>query len=152
MEPVIPTGGLVTKYGESFPNCKLSTERNCLENGCSKTDVMEDGHHVDPAKAPRLRFLLPCGKKIIVGLPLLGLSAAGFMRSGALKYFYSDTVLVPLWWIAFSVVVGVAIDALTDPMFGTITDQCRSRYYFLHHALFKVNVRARSQAFALHKS
>ena len=118
---------LVTKYESSFPNCELSKQRNCLENGCSKTDNVVDGERTTESELPRTRFILPCGKKLLMGLPYLGISAARYMRSSALKFFYSDTVLVPLWWIAFAVVVSVAVDALTDPLFGTLTDQCRSK-------------------------
>ena len=65
---------------------------------------------------------------MVASLPYLGYYGMRYMRSSAMKFFYSDTVLVPLWWIAFTVVTAVAVDALTDPLAGTITDQCRSRW------------------------
>ena len=35
---------------------------------------------------------------------------------------------MPLWWVAFAVVVAVALDALTDPISGYLTDTARIEF------------------------
>ena len=45
-----------------------------------------------------------------------------------LTIFYSDTVLVPLGFIALVKAVARAFDALTDPLMGWITDRTRTRW------------------------
>jgi len=121
----VTSAALVAKYGASFPNCILSKEKNCLEAGCGGERRVDGEIDDSPIKA---RFVLPCGAKVLASLPYFGYYGMRYMRSSALKFFYSDTMLVPLWWIAFTVVVAVAIDALTDPISSTITDQCRSTF------------------------
>src|SRR5262245_31661222 len=45
-----------------------------------------------------------------------------------LTIFYSDTVLVPLGWIALAKAISRAFDAMTDPVMGWISDRTRSRW------------------------
>jgi GPH family glycoside/pentoside/hexuronide:cation symporter len=45
-----------------------------------------------------------------------------------LTIFYSDVVLVPLGWIALAKALSRALDALTDPVMGWLTDRTRSRW------------------------
>lgn len=45
-----------------------------------------------------------------------------------MKKFYTDVVGVPLWWVAFAVAVAVAMDALTDPLSGYVTDAARCAF------------------------
>jgi GPH family glycoside/pentoside/hexuronide:cation symporter len=128
----------IKKFGESFPNCVISDERFCLEanrenNGGEKT-VNTGVNNLTPHKAPDKdkpnpsRFIVPCGKKVIIALPFLAKNAFRYMRTSHLALFQADTVLVPLWWIAFVVVVGVSVDALTDPLVATFADQLRTRW------------------------
>lgn len=124
-EVAAASSALVSKFGASFPNCVLSTRKNCLEVGCDGESRVDGKVDDSPIKA---RFVLPCGLKVVASLPYLTHYGMRYMRTSALKYFYSDTVLVPLWWIAFTVVTAVAIDALTDPLAGTFTDQFRSKW------------------------
>ena len=69
-----------------------------------------------------------CVSQVLISFPFMVRYAMRYMISSQMNFFYSDTLLVPLWWIAFTVVVAVSVDALTDPVFGAISDQCRSRW------------------------
>ena len=45
-----------------------------------------------------------------------------------LTIFYSDTILVPLGLIALVKAIARAMDALTDPVMGWLTDSTRTRW------------------------
>lgn len=70
--------------------------------------------------------MLPCSKKVVIALPFAARDAFKYMRTSHLNLFMADVVLVPLWWIAFTVVVAVSVDALTDPLVATWADQLRT--------------------------
>lgn len=42
--------------------------------------------------------------------------------------FYADVVLVPLGYLAIAIAIGRALDALSDPFFGYLSDRTRSRF------------------------
>ena len=54
--------------------------------------------------------------------------AMEYQRTGQLSKFYSDEAFVPLWWIAFVLVIAVCIDAVTDPIAAHITDGVRTSW------------------------
>jgi GPH family glycoside/pentoside/hexuronide:cation symporter len=45
-----------------------------------------------------------------------------------INIFYSDTILLPLGFIALAIAAARSIDAITDPIMGWITDRTRSRW------------------------
>ena len=73
-------------------------------------------------------FKLPACIKASYAFPMLGYYAARYMRSLNMKKFYTDVVGVPLWWVAFAVVLAVAFDALSDPISGYLTDKTRCTF------------------------
>lgn len=119
---------LVAKYAKSFPNCVVTNSKVCLEGGSCDEPYYTGEQAIDPATGNRRpdRFAVPCGKKCVMVLPFFAKDAYLYFRTSHLKVFYTDVVLVPLWWIAFVVVVSVSLDALTDPISGTLADQIRS--------------------------
>src|SRR5258706_15087097 len=42
--------------------------------------------------------------------------------------FYSDVVLVPLGYLAIAIAVARALDALSDPLFGWLSDRTHTRF------------------------
>src|SRR5689334_2945653 len=42
--------------------------------------------------------------------------------------FYSDVVLVPLGYLAIAIAVARALDALSDPVFGWLSDRVSTRF------------------------
>ena len=42
--------------------------------------------------------------------------------------FYADVVMVPLGYLAIAIAIGRALDALSDPFFGYLSDRTRSRF------------------------
>ena len=70
-------------------------------------------------------FVLPMGKKLLYAWPGLGYYAMRYLRTIYMKKWYADVVGVPLWWIACAVALAVSLDALTDPLYGFVSDRAR---------------------------
>ena len=51
-----------------------------------------------------------------------------YLRSTQMKKFYTDSVGVPVWWVALVVSLAVSLDALSDPLIGFLSDTCRWEY------------------------
>lgn len=117
---------LIEKFGESFPNCVVTDKPACMDGHCG-AGGKKSGEDADGEKdGNSRRFILPCIKKVAISLPFFAHEGMYYMRKSHLKLFYSDEVLVPLWWIAFVVVVAVSVDALTDPIIAAMSDQLRT--------------------------
>jgi GPH family glycoside/pentoside/hexuronide:cation symporter len=71
---------------------------------------------------------LPIGVKLAYGAPNFAGAGMAIPIAIHMSIFYSDTVLVPLGYIALAVAVARASDAITDPIMGWITDHTRTRW------------------------
>lgn len=80
--------------------------------------VTETGEVVEPP--------LAWSKRIAYGAPSFAGAAMAIPIGIHLTIFYSDTVLVPLGFIALVKALARALDAVTDPMMGWISDRTRS--------------------------
>jgi GPH family glycoside/pentoside/hexuronide:cation symporter len=71
---------------------------------------------------------LPLRVKLSYGAPSFAGAGMAIPIAIHLTIFYSDTILVPLGIIALIKAVARALDALTDPLMGWLTDSTRSRW------------------------
>ncbi len=66
--------------------------------------------------------------KLCYGLPALAISAMTIPIGIHMPRFYSDEVLAPLGYVAIAIAAARALDAITDPLMGWISDHTRSRW------------------------
>ena len=71
---------------------------------------------------------LPLRVKLSYGAPSFAGAGMAIPIAIHLTIFYSDTILVPLGLIALVKAIARAMDALTDPFMGWLTDSTRSRW------------------------
>ncbi len=71
---------------------------------------------------------LPLGVKLAFGAPHFAGAGMAIPVAIYMPIFYSDTVLVPLGYIAMAVAFARAFDAITDPLMGWITDRTKTRW------------------------
>lgn len=71
---------------------------------------------------------LPLLTKISYGAPSFAGAAMAIPIGIHLTIFYSDTILVPLGFIALVKAMARALDAITDPIMGWLSDRTRSRW------------------------
>lgn len=71
---------------------------------------------------------LPLATKVAYGAPSFAGAAMAIPIGIHLTIFYSDTILVPLGFIALVKAVARALDAVTDPVMGWVSDRTRSRW------------------------
>ena len=71
---------------------------------------------------------LPLGVKLAFGAPHFAGAGMAIPVAIYMPIFYSDTILVPLGYIAMAVAFARAFDAITDPLMGWITDRTRTRW------------------------
>lgn len=71
---------------------------------------------------------LPRGVKIAYGAPNFAGAGMAIPIAVHMSIFYSDTVLVPLGYIALAVALARAFDAITDPLMGWISDRTNTRF------------------------
>lgn len=71
---------------------------------------------------------LPLSVKLAFGAPHFAGAGMAIPVAIYMPIFYSDTVLVPLGYIAMAVAFARAFDAITDPLMGWITDRTRTRW------------------------
>lgn len=71
---------------------------------------------------------LPLGVKLAFGAPHFAGAGMAIPVAIYMPIFYSDTVLVPLGYIAMAVAFARAFDAITDPLMGWITDRTNTRW------------------------
>ncbi|MDZ7684331.1 MAG: MFS transporter [Gammaproteobacteria bacterium] len=69
---------------------------------------------------------LPWSKRIAYGAPSFAGAAMAIPIGIHLTIFYSDTILVPLGFIALVKALARALDAITDPVMGWISDRTKS--------------------------
>jgi GPH family glycoside/pentoside/hexuronide:cation symporter len=71
---------------------------------------------------------LPVGVKLAYGAPNFAGAGMAIPIAIHMSIFYSDTVLLPLGYIALAVAVARAFDAITDPIMGWVTDRTNTRW------------------------
>ena len=71
---------------------------------------------------------LPLGVKLAYGAPNFAGAGMAIPVAIHMSIFYSDTVLVPLGYIAMAVAFARAFDATLDPLMGWITDRTKTRW------------------------
>jgi len=71
---------------------------------------------------------LPLSTKIFYGAPSMAGAAMAIPIGIHLTIFYSDTILVPLGFIALVKALARALDAITDPVMGWMSDRTRTRW------------------------
>ena len=71
---------------------------------------------------------LPIGVKLAYGMPNFAGAAMVIPIAIHMNLFYSDTILVPLGFIALAIAAARALDAITDPLMGWISDHTNSRW------------------------
>lgn len=82
--------------------------------------------YIDKQGVSRVR--LPIGKKVAFALPGFSMRVIECFRSSALKKYYVDIALLPLWWIGFMEVGAVGLDAISQPVIASMGDRTRSKY------------------------
>ncbi len=71
---------------------------------------------------------LPVWVKAVYGAPTFAGAAVAIPILIHMPKFYSDTILVPVGWIAMAIAVARALDAITDPAMGWLSDRTRGRF------------------------
>lgn len=71
---------------------------------------------------------LPLSTKLAYGLPNFAGMAMGVPIGIHMTKFYSDTIGVAIGFIALAQVLARALDAITDPLMGWLSDRTRSRW------------------------
>ncbi len=71
---------------------------------------------------------LPIGVKLAYGMPNFAGAAMVIPIAIHMNLFYSDTILVPLGLIALAIAAARALDAITDPLMGWISDHTNTRW------------------------
>jgi GPH family glycoside/pentoside/hexuronide:cation symporter len=71
---------------------------------------------------------LPLGVKLAYGAPNFAGAGMAIPVAIYMSIFYSDTILVPLGYIAMAVAFARAFDAITDPFMGWISDRTKTRW------------------------
>lgn len=75
-----------------------------------------------------LRERLPVSLKLAYGAPAFAGAAMAIPILVLMPRFYSDVILAPLGYIAIAIALARALDALTDPLMGWISDRTRTRW------------------------
>ncbi len=83
---------------------------------------------IDVVSEPAQAEKLPLRVKMSYGAPSFAGAGMAIPIAIHLTIFYSDVILVPLGIIAIVKALARAMDALTDPLMGWITDSTRSRW------------------------
>ena len=83
---------------------------------------------IDVVSEPAQAEKLPLRVKLSYGSPSFAGAGMAIPIAIHLTIFYSDVILVPLGIIAIVKALARAMDALTDPLMGWITDSTRSRW------------------------
>ncbi len=71
---------------------------------------------------------LPIGVKLAYGMPNFAGAAMAIPIVIHMNLFYSDVILVPLGFIALAIAAARALDAITDPLMGWISDHTNTRW------------------------
>jgi GPH family glycoside/pentoside/hexuronide:cation symporter len=74
------------------------------------------------------REKLSLGTKLIYGAPSIAGAAMSIPVAIHVNPFYSDTVLVPLAWVALASALARVLDAIIDPFVGWLSDHTHSRW------------------------
>jgi GPH family glycoside/pentoside/hexuronide:cation symporter len=76
--------------------------------------------------SPREKLTL--GMKLIYGAPSVAGAAMAIPVAIHVNPFYSDTVLVPLAWVALAGALARVLDAIIDPFVGWLSDHTQTRW------------------------
>ncbi|MCB1691435.1 MAG: MFS transporter [Pseudomonadales bacterium] len=90
----------------------------------SQSGVLEATNPDGTIKDPPLPFVT----RVSYGAPSFAGAAMAIPIGIHLTIFYSDTILVPLGFIALIKALARALDAITDPMMGWVSDRTRTRW------------------------
>ncbi len=71
---------------------------------------------------------LPLGVKLAFGAPTFAGAAMAIPIAIHLTKFYADVMLVPLGVLGVTIALARALDAVTDPLMGWLSDRTRSRW------------------------
>jgi GPH family glycoside/pentoside/hexuronide:cation symporter len=71
---------------------------------------------------------LSLGTKLIYGAPSVAGAAMAIPVAIHVNPFYSDTLLVPLAWVALAAALARVLDAIVDPFVGWLSDHTQSRW------------------------
>jgi GPH family glycoside/pentoside/hexuronide:cation symporter len=71
---------------------------------------------------------IPLGLKLAYGVPNLAGAAMLVPILIHMPKFYADVVLVPLGYLAIAIAAARALDALSDPLIGWLSDRTRTRW------------------------
>jgi GPH family glycoside/pentoside/hexuronide:cation symporter len=74
------------------------------------------------------REKLTLGMKLIYGAPSVAGAAMAIPVAIHVNPFYSDTVLVPLAWVALAAALARVLDAIIDPFVGWLSDHTHTRW------------------------
>lgn len=77
---------------------------------------------------PARREKLSLGTKLIYGAPSIAGAAMAIPVAIHVNPFYSDTILVPLAWVALASALARVLDAIIDPFVGWLSDHTQSRW------------------------
>lgn len=81
-----------------------------------------------PQPEPPTDERVPLGIKLAYGLPNFAGAAMLVPILIHMPKFYADVVVVPLGYLAIAIAVARALDALSDPLFGWMSDRTRTRW------------------------
>ncbi len=71
---------------------------------------------------------LSLGRKVLYGAPSIAGAAMAIPVAIHVNPFYSDTVLVPLAWVALAAALARVLDAIVDPFVGWLSDHTHTRW------------------------
>ena len=111
---------MIMAKGEDFSDAAAIAE----EEGGKSASSDRAGFPMSDSKGTITR-----GYKMLFSSPLVGWFAMKYFKTSYMKLYYTDDYpAANLGMIAFFAVLGVLIDAFTDPLMASITDSTRSRF------------------------
>jgi GPH family glycoside/pentoside/hexuronide:cation symporter len=94
----------------------------------ASTEIQPAPDPKSQATYARVGEKLPIGIKLAYGMPNFAGAAMVIPIAIHMNLFYSDTVLVPMGFIALAIAAARALDAITDPLMGWISDHTNTRW------------------------
>ena len=88
------------------------------------------GEAVDPNRGVPLRI------KLFYGTGSMADGAKNAVFNSFLMYYYNAVLGVPAGWVGAAILIAMLVDAITDPLMGSISDNFRSRWGRRHPFMY----------------
>ncbi len=124
--------------GSKSEGAMITKISGMIRPGCWETRTTLDAPHYARAKTRSGR--LPLSTKIFQGIGALPDTFKNFAFSTFLLFYYNQVLGVRAVLASVAIMVALVIDALTDPMVGSFSDNLRSRLGRRHPLMYAASV------------